>query len=124
MRRRRPAPNQLVFTFLVEWLPLDPPRPAPAKPLPGGWWRRRREGHRTRQERSARGDDWITARFIRRGACCALCRGELSPWPAPISHRIGHRLLLLCPECSRRPEAPARLAELVGVDWARSRADP
>jgi hypothetical protein len=125
-RRRRPAAGQMTFAFVVERLPLelDPTRPPPAPPLPGTWWRRRRgEAPESRQERAGRGDDWTTARFIRRGARCALCRGELSHWPAPIRHRIGRRLLLLCPECSTRPEAPARLAEIVSVDWERSREE-
>jgi hypothetical protein len=51
---------------------------------------------------------------------CVLCRR----WPAAIHHKIGHRLLLVCGAYDRRPDTLARLAEIVAVDWARSRTDP
>jgi hypothetical protein len=119
MTRRRPALGQLVFRFLIEWLPLEPPRPPPAPPLPGGWWRRRREGHRTRQERSERRDDWTITRWVNKGVGCVLCRR----WPATIHHKIGHRLLLVCGACDRRPDTLARLTEIVAVDWEPAREE-
>ena len=50
LRRRRPAPDQTVFQFLLVWTPLEPPRPPPL-PLPHGWWRKSREAARRAQER-------------------------------------------------------------------------
>jgi hypothetical protein len=55
-------------------------------------------------------------RFIRRGAACCLC----SAWPAPCDHHVNGHLLLLCRTCEARPDAMARLTELVTVDWRRT----
>jgi hypothetical protein len=115
-RRRRPAPGQLVFTFLLRWLPIEPPRPAPP-PLPHGWWRRdRRKAPTTPVARSADRDDATIDRWLRRGAACVLC----GSWPAPCDRRIGARLLLVCRHCDRRPETAERLNEIVSTDWAAS----
>jgi hypothetical protein len=116
-RRRRPALGQQVFSFLLRWMPIEPPRPAPPPPLPHGWWRRHRPTPPTTPAaRSADRDGRIIDRWLRRGAACVLC----GSWPAPCDHRIGARLILVCRRCDRRPDTTARLHEIVCTDWAAS----
>jgi hypothetical protein len=114
-RRRRPAPGQLAFSFMLTWLPIEPPRPPP--PLPAGWWRRRRTAPARPPERQSARDYRTVSRWLRRGAACVLC----GSWPAPCDRRIGGRLILLCRGCDRLPDAAARLTEIVCVDWTAAR---
>jgi hypothetical protein len=113
LRRRRPAPGQLLFIWVTTWLPLEPPCQRPP-PLPAFWWRRGRKAASKSLERPADRDARTIDRFIRRGACCVLC-GER--W-ALCDRRIGSRLVLLCRSCDALPSAMARIGEIAAVEWA------
>jgi hypothetical protein len=115
-RWRRPAKNQAWFSWFTSERPLylDVPLLPRPRPRPPGYEQpppRRRAwddpGRRDRQ----------IDRFVRRRAGCALC----STWPAPHDVVVGGMLLLLCKSCTARPEAQARLTELVTTDWAPER---
>jgi hypothetical protein len=115
----RPAPGQLMFRFLLVWMPLElrrPPEPAqrarPTLRWNGPSWRPRRLRSESRpsEDRLERTID----RLVRRRAACVLC----GFWPAPCDHRIRGRLMLVCRACQARPETRTRLDEIVRVDWA------
>jgi len=55
-------------------------------------------------------------RWIKRRASCLLCRF----WPAPCDHRIGNRLVLLCRDCNNKPEALARVREIISIEWTET----
>jgi hypothetical protein len=115
-RRRRfryPAPGQMTFRFLLVWTPLEPPRPPP---LPHGWWRKSRKAPERPPERPGEGDARTVNRWIKRRASCVLC----GSWPAPCDHRIGSRLVLLCRDCNKKPDALARVREVISIEWAGS----
>src|SRR5262249_55602611 len=98
---------------------LLPRQPAPA-PVAQAWGRRHRKGPPPRPRgRSERPADEIVGRLLRRGAACVLC----GRWPAPRDRRIHGRLVLLCSACDRRPDAGARLEEMIQIDWSRDPKD-
>jgi hypothetical protein len=122
-RWRHPALGQLAFRFLIDWLPIEPPRPPPApspprppERLPSLWWRRRRPATRRPVERSTARDGRIVDRWIRRGASCCLCKR----WPAPYDRRVHGRLLLLCRSCQSKPDSSARIEEIIFTEWRAS----
>jgi hypothetical protein len=117
-RWRRPAAGQLSFWFIdspepIYWTPPQPPQRS---------WPRRRSDIPSFRPRRARSDprpfqnrvEWQVDRWARRRASCALC----SRWPAPCDHQVGARLLVVCRACEAKEDTPARLRELVTVDWA------
>jgi hypothetical protein len=49
------------------------------------------------------------------------CRVSAVPLLAgPCDHRIGNRLVLLCRTCDAKPEALARVRELISIEWTKS----
>ena len=57
--------------------------------------------------------DWKVDQFVRRGACCCLCR----TWPAPVESWVAGRIMLVCRTCSEKASTPARLQEIAAVEW-------
>jgi hypothetical protein len=118
-RRRRPAPGQTVFRWLLADPPmfLEPIAPVARRPVTRRPRRimlaRPRRPVLARPRPSEEAAAATAERFLRRRAGCALC----GSWPATRDHWIGGRLLLLCKPCDGEPSAWARLAELVAVDW-------
>jgi hypothetical protein len=120
-RKHRPAPNQLVFWFILAEIPIFPDAPKSARPrprpasyvVPPTSRRERPEPARPSQERI----DRTVTRWLRREAGCALC----GRFPATNLHQIETRLLLLCRTCQAKPNSPARLREMVRDDWRADR---
>jgi len=122
-RRHRPAAGQLVLLFtaaLGDPYPVAvaaaPPlvareRPPKTRPIDRPSWRPRRSGRRERPPEGV--IDRKVDRFVRRGACCCLCRC----WPAPVESWVDGRIMLVCRSCAGMASTPARLEEIASVEW-------